>query len=136
MATQAALGKRPHLQIYGNDYPTPDGTCVRDYIHVTDLVDAHYLALEHLRGTGENLIVNCGYGHGRSVIEVVETVKRVSGTDFEVRMAERRPGDAVTIVAKSDRIRERLDWKPRFDDLDEIVTHALRWEDSLARRNT
>ncbi|MCP4315239.1 MAG: UDP-glucose 4-epimerase GalE [Hyphomicrobiales bacterium] len=136
VATQAALGKRPYLQVYGTDYPTPDGTCIRDYIHVTDLIEAHYLALRHLRETGENLVVNCGYGHGQSVLEVIETVKRVSGSDFEVRTAERRAGDTVTIVANSDRIREQLEWAPRFDDLDNIVTHALQWEEALKRRNS
>ncbi|MEM6461301.1 MAG: UDP-glucose 4-epimerase GalE [Pseudomonadota bacterium] len=135
-ATQTALGKRPHLEIYGTDYPTADGTCIRDYIHVSDLVEAHYLALQDMRATGENMIVNCGYGHGHSVFDVVETVKRISGSDFEVRLTERRPGDAVTIVANSDRIRDRLNWEPRFDDLDKIVTHALRWEDALSRRNS
>ncbi|MDA4848176.1 UDP-glucose 4-epimerase GalE [Hoeflea poritis] len=136
VATQAALSKRPYMQVFGTDYPTPDGTCIRDYIHVTDLVDAHYLALEHLRATGENLTANCGYGHGHSVLEVVDVVKRVSGSEFEVRMADRRAGDAVSIVANSDRIRERLGWKPHYDDLEKIVTHALNWEDALSRRNT
>ena len=136
VATQAALSKRPFMQVFGTDYPTPDGTCVRDFIHVTDLVDAHYLALEHLRATGESLTANCGYGHGHSVLEVVDVVKRVSGRDFEVRMADRRAGDAVSIVANSDRIRERLGWKPDYDDLEKIVTHALNWEDALSRRNT
>jgi UDP-glucose 4-epimerase len=136
VATQAALGKRPFMEVFGSDYPTPDGTCIRDYIHVTDLVEAHYLALENMRVTGENLTANCGYGHGQSVYEVIETVKRVSGTDFEVRMAQRRAGDAVSIVANSDRIRQQLGWTPEHDDLDEIVSHALRWEDALARRNS
>ena len=136
VATQAALSKRPFMQVFGTDYPTPDGTCVRDFIHVTDLVDAHHLALEHLRATGESLTANCGYGHGHSVLEVVDVVKRVSGRDFEVRMADRRAGDAVSIVANSDRIRERLGWKPDYDDLEKIVTHALNWEDALTRRNT
>ncbi|WP_136658558.1 UDP-glucose 4-epimerase GalE [Nitratireductor sp. XY-223] len=136
VATQAALSKRPFMQVFGADYPTPDGTCIRDYIHVTDLVEAHYLALQHLRSGGDNLVANCGYGHGHSVLEVVDVVKRVSGSDFEVRMADRRAGDAVTIVANADRIRESLAWTPRYDDLEKIVTHALKWEEALSRRNT
>ena len=136
VATQAALAKRPYMEVFGTDYPTPDGSCIRDYIHVTDLVEAHYLALCHMRETGQSLTVNCGYGHGQSVFDVVETVKRVSGADFEVRLAGRRAGDAISIVANSDRARQTLGWSPRFDNLDEIVSHALRWEDALARRNT
>ena len=136
VATQAALAKRPYMEVFGTDYPTPDGSCIRDYIHVTDLVEAHYLALGHMRETGQSLTVNCGYGHGQSVFDVVETVKRVSGADFEVRLAGRRAGDAISIVANSDRARQTLGWSPRFDNLDEIVSHALRWEDALARRNT
>ncbi|MEM9104996.1 MAG: UDP-glucose 4-epimerase GalE [Pseudomonadota bacterium] len=135
VATQAALGKRPFMQVFGTDYPTPDGTCIRDYIHVTDLVEAHYLALQHMRETGQSLTVNCGYGHGQSVFQVVDTVKRISGTDFDVQLANRRAGDAVSIVANSDLARKTLGWSPRFDDLDEIVSHALHWEDTLARRN-
>lgn len=135
VATQAALGKRPFMQVFGTDYPTPDGTCIRDYIHVTDLVEAHYLALKHMRETGQNLTVNCGYGHGQSVFEVVETVKRVSGKEFDVQLADRRAGDAVSIVANSDLARKTLGWDPSHDDLEEIVSHALRWEDALARRN-
>ena len=103
---------------------------------VTDLVEAHYLALARMRETGQSLTVNCGYGHGQSVFDVVETVKRVSGAEFDVRLAGRRAGDAVSIVANSDLAREMLGWSPQFDDLDEIVAHALRWEDALARRNT
>ncbi|WP_419915025.1 UDP-glucose 4-epimerase GalE [Hoeflea sp.] len=136
VATQTALSKRPFMQVFGTDYPTPDGTCIRDYIHVTDLVEAHYLALQHLRSTGRNLVANCGYGHGHSVLEVVDVVRRMSGEDFEVRLTERRAGDAVTIVANSDRIKQELDWQPRYDDLEKIVTHALNWEAALTRRNT
>ncbi len=136
VATQAALGKRAHLDVYGTDYATPDGTCVRDYIHVTDLVEAHYLALEHLRSKGSNLVANCGYGNGYSVLEVIEAVKAASGNDFPVQLADRRPGDAVTVVADSSLLKKQLDWVPQHADLGEIVTHALNWESALARRNT
>ena len=136
VATQAALGKRAHLDVYGTDYATPDGTCVRDYIHVTDLVEAHYLALEHLRSKGSDLVANCGYGTGYSVLEVIEAVKAASGNDFPVQLADRRPGDAVTVVADSSLLKRQLDWVPQHADLGEIVTHALNWEAALARRNT
>lgn len=136
VATQAALGKRPYMDIYGTDYPTADGTCIRDYIHVTDLVEAHYLALEHLRSGSGNLVANCGYGRGYSVLDVVDAVKTASGNDFPVHRVGRRPGDAVTIVADSKRLQETLQWTPRHDDLQEIVSHALAWEAALARRNT
>ncbi len=136
VATQAALGKRAHIDVYGTDYATPDGTCVRDYIHVSDLVEAHYLALEHLRAEGGNLVANCGYGTGYSVLEVIEAVKAASGNDFPVQLADRRPGDAVTVVADSSLLKKQLDWVPQHADLGEIVTHALNWEAALARRNT
>jgi UDP-glucose 4-epimerase len=135
VATQAALGRRERLDVFGTDYPTPDGSCLRDYIQVTDLAEAHRLALDHLRGGGDSLIVNCGYGRGYSVLEVAEVVKRVSGVDFEVRIGPRRPGDPARIVAAADTIRERLGWTPRHDDLDTIVKQALAWEDHLAKRN-
>ncbi|MES1154828.1 MAG: UDP-glucose 4-epimerase GalE [Pseudorhodoplanes sp.] len=131
VAVQAALGLRPKLDVYGTDYPTPDGTCVRDYIHVTDLARGHSAALKHLRNGGGNEIFNCGYGHGSSVREVIETVKRVSGRDFKVEYAARRPGDPATIVADASRIRMALGWLPQFDDLDVIVRHALAWETQL-----
>ena len=121
--------------VYGTDYQTPDGSCQRDYIQVNDLAEAHRLALDHLRGGGESLTLNCGYGRGISVLEVVEVVKRVSGRDFAVRLCPRRAGDPARIVAQADRIRERLGWRPRHDDLDAIVTQALAWEDTLAKRN-
>jgi UDP-glucose 4-epimerase len=131
VACQAALGTRSRLDVYGTDYPTPDGTCVRDYIHVADLAHAHLLALDHLRKGGESLTLNCGYGRGHSVLEVIEAVRRVSNTDFEVCFASRRPGDAPWLVAGTDRIREALGWKPSLDDLDTIVAHALAWERRL-----
>jgi UDP-glucose 4-epimerase len=132
VAAQAALGQRPYLQVFGTDYPTQDGSCVRDYIQVTDLAKAHLAALAHLRDGGDSLILNCGYGRGFSVLEVIEVVKRISGVDFEVRTVPRRPGDPAALVARVDRIRECLGWKGQYDDLDSIVEQALRWERSLA----
>jgi UDP-glucose 4-epimerase len=134
VAAQAALGLRPKLQVFGTDYPTPDGTCVRDYIQVNDLARAHLDALGHLRGGGRSLVCNCGYGHGFSVLEVIETVKRVSGVDFPVELAGRRPGDPAAIVAANDRIRAAFGWTPRHDDLETIVRQALDWERRLAER--
>ena len=131
LACQAALGQRSHLDVFGQDYPTPDGTCVRDYIHVSDLARAHVLALDHLEGGGESLTVNCGYGRGFSVLEVIEAVKRVSGVDFEVRLAPRRAGDPPSLVAATDLIRSRFGFKPARDELDLIVADALRWELAL-----
>jgi UDP-glucose 4-epimerase len=135
VAAQTALGDRPHIEVFGTDYPTPDGSCLRDYIQVTDLAQAHMDALTHLRQGGESLTLNCGYGRGYSVLEVIDVVKRVSGRDFEVRLSPRRPGDPAAIVAKADRVRERLGWRPRFDDLSQIVAQALAWERSLKVRN-
>jgi UDP-glucose 4-epimerase len=135
VAAQTALGQRERIDIYGTDYPTPDGSCLRDYIQVSDLAAAHLDALTHLRGGGESLTLNCGYGTGYSVLEVVDVVKRVSGVDFEVRLSPRRAGDPAAIVAKADRIRERLGWRPRYDDLATIVDQALRWEKALLTRN-
>jgi len=133
VAAQAALGQRPHLDVFGTDYATPDGTCVRDYIQVNDLARAHLVALQSLRGGGDCAILNCGYGHGASVLEVVEVVKRISGVDFEVRLGPRRPGDPARLVAEVDRIRS-LGWQPKHDDLAEIVDQALRWERTLMGR--
>lgn len=135
VACEAALGKRDHLAVFGTDYDTPDGTCIRDYIHVSDLIAAHRLALGSLRGGAESAVYNCGYGRGFSVLEVINAVKRVSGVDFDVRIAPRRAGDSPQVVAGADRIRERLQWIPRHDRLDEIVQHALDWERHLATRN-
>jgi UDP-glucose 4-epimerase len=131
VAVQAAVGLRPHLEVYGTDYPTPDGTCVRDYIHVTDLVRAHSAALAHLRKGGENATLNCGYGQGYSVFDVIGAVKRMSGKDFAVRLGPRRPGDPATIVAEARRIRDLPGWTPKLDDLETIVKHALAWERQL-----
>jgi UDP-glucose 4-epimerase len=134
VALETALGRRPRMQVFGTDYPTPDGTCIRDYIHVCDLVAAHCDALAYLRGGGTSVTLNCGYGRGYSVLEVIETVKRVSGVDFEVELAARREGDPAHIVAGCERIHSTLGWGPRFNDLETIVTHALAWERRLARR--
>jgi UDP-glucose 4-epimerase len=128
VAAQAALGKRPYMEVFGTDYPTSDGTCVRDYIHVTDLIGAHLAALEYLRKGGDSAVLNCGYGRGSSVLEVIASVKRATKRDFPVRMSPRRPGDPAALVAKADRIGEVLGWQPRHDDLDTIVGHALAWE--------
>ena len=135
VACEAAQGKRSHLDVFGTDYDTPDGTCIRDYIHVSDLVKAHSDALGYLRAGGEAAVMNCGYSRGFSVLEVIDAVKRVSGVDFEVRMADRRPGDPPQIVAASDLLRSTLSWKPDHEDLDTIVKHALDWEAALAKRN-
>jgi UDP-glucose 4-epimerase len=134
VAAETALGLRPKLQIFGSDYPTPDGTCIRDYIHVSDLTGAHSLALRYLRSGGVPLTLNCGYGHGFSVHEVVAMVKRVSGVDFKVENAPPREGDPARIVASSVRIRDALGWRPRYDDLATIVDHALAWERQLMKR--
>jgi UDP-glucose 4-epimerase len=134
VAVETALGQRAKMDVFGTDYDTPDGTCIRDYIHVSDLVRAHSDALAHLRGNGTSTTFNCGYGRGFSVLDVIETVKRVSGVDFKVDFAGRRPGDPARIVAASDRIRAALKWQPQFDDLATIVTHALAWERKLAAR--
>ena len=132
VAVQAALGLRDHMSIFGSDYATPDGTCIRDYIHVSDLISAHEAALKYLRAGGDSLIANCGYGHGASVKEVVNAVERVSSKKFDVRMADRRAGDPDAIVADATRAREILGWKPSHDDLDEIVAHAYAWESKLS----
>ncbi len=123
----AALGRTPGVSVFGTDYPTPDGTCVRDYVHVLDLARAHLLAMERLSTGGESGVFNLGNGSGFSVREVVETVKEVSGNEFEVLEAPRRPGDPPFLVASSDRIREELGWRPEFPDLRSIVASAWEW---------
>jgi UDP-glucose 4-epimerase len=131
-ACETALGERPYLEVFGTDYPTPDGTCIRDYIHVTDLVRAHLDALRYLRAGGESEVLNCGYGNGFSVLDVVAAVGRVSQSDFPVRLGARRPGDPAAIVARAERISQVLGWEPRLADLDTIVGHALGWEKRLS----
>lgn len=134
IAVQCALRIREGLEIFGDDYPTADGTCIRDYIHVTDLVEAHLLALNFLRTRRENLTCNVGYGHGYSVKNIIETVKRVTGKDFPVHIGPRRLGDAIAVVAESKLIRDLLRWKPKFDNIEIIVEHALRWEETMKLR--
>ena len=131
VALQAALGQRPYLEVFGSDYPTADGTCVRDYIHVSDLIGAHLAALKYLRGGGESEVLNCGYGRGFSVLEVIEAVKRVTGADFDVRLGSRRLGDPAALVAQTTRIADALDWRAHYDDLETIVGHAFSWERRL-----
>jgi UDP-glucose 4-epimerase len=135
VASETALGKRASMDVFGTDYPTTDGTCVRDYIHVKDLARAHVAALGHLQSGGKSDVFNCGYGKGFSVLEVIDAVKRVSGVDFAVKMGPARAGDPAAIVAASDKIRADLGWQPEFDNLDTIVGHALAWEAHLAKRN-
>lgn len=136
VASETALGKRAAMQVFGTDYPTPDGTCVRDYIHVSDLVAAHRLALQRLRDGGSNLVANCGYGHGYSVLEVVDSVRRVHGRDFEVATGGRRAGDPPSIIADAGLARQELGWVPAYDDLDAIVGDALSWERILTGKNS
>jgi UDP-glucose 4-epimerase len=136
VAVEAALGRRAGMNVFGTDYPTPDGTCLRDYIHVTDLTQAHADLLAYLRKGGASVTANCGYGRGFSVLDVIATVKKVSGVDFKVEMSERRPGDPAQIIASSDHLRALTGWKPQYDDLSVIVGHALAWERKLmAKRN-
>lgn len=133
VACELASGKRERIDVFGTDYPTPDGTCVRDYIHVEDLARAHVLALDHLVAGGQSLTLNCGYGHGYSVREVLAAVERQHGHALAVRDVDRRPGDPAALVADSTRIRTVLGWQPQYDDLDFIVRTALAWERSLPR---
>lgn len=136
VACEAALGKRGHLGVFGTDFDTPDGTGVRDYIHVSDLVSAHYLALNRLRDDGTSVVMNCGYGEGYSVRQVIEAVKTVSKVDFEVREEPRRAGDSPKVVAQNAKILSEIDWKPQYNQLDLIVEHALNWEKHLSQRNS
>jgi UDP-glucose 4-epimerase len=135
VACETALGKRAGMEVFGTDYDTPDGTCVRDYIHVKDLARAHVAALAHLERGGQSDVFNCGYGKGYSVLEMLDAVKRVSGKALNVTMSPRRAGDPPSIVASSDKIRANLGWKPEHDNLDQIVAHALAWEKHLAQKN-
>jgi UDP-glucose 4-epimerase len=134
VACEAALGKRAKMDIFGTDFPTPDGTGIRDYIHVSDLARAHSAALAHLRRGGESKTFNCGYGKGASVLEVVDSVRRISGRDFPVEVCGPRPGDPAALVANVDRIRATLDWRPQYQDLDTIVAHAYAWERRLSSK--
>jgi UDP-glucose 4-epimerase len=134
VAIEAVTGQRDHVAVYGTDYDTPDGTGIRDYIHVADLIRAHSAALDHLRAGGENLVLNCGYGRGYSVLDLLDAVQRVSGSVLDIRPRDRRAGDVPMMVAAADRIREKLAWEPRYDDIDMIVEHALAWESKLLEK--
>jgi UDP-glucose 4-epimerase len=133
IAVEAATGQRAKIDVFGTDYPTPDGSCIRDFIHVSDLAQAHRAALSYLRGGGTSATLNCGYGRGYSVLETIEAVRRVSGRNFAVQYAPRRPGDIMTMIADTGRIRATLDWTPQYDDLETIAAHALKWEEKLFR---
>jgi UDP-glucose 4-epimerase len=133
VACEAMVGKRPHVSVFGSDYPTPDGTGRRDYLHVEDLAAAHLNALDYLRGNGRSVTLNVGYGHGYSVREVLRMVETVGGKPLVIREEARRAGDPAYLVARADRIRTELGWRPRYDDLAAIVTHSLAWERKLLR---
>lgn len=132
IASQVAAGTRESIAIYGEDYDTPDGTCLRDYIHVSDLAEAHLAALRYLEEGGESCSLNCGYGRGYSVREVLQAVERCTGRPLDPRLAPRRPGDPPILVADVSAIRRRLNWTPRFEDLEDIVTTAIAWEESIS----
>ncbi len=133
VASETVVGIRDHMEIYGEDYPTTDGTCVRDYVHVSDIASAHVAALAHLGEGGENLTLNCGYGLGYSVREVLGAVERITGQDLDIRSAPRRAGDPPELVAAVSRITDTLGWRPQHDDLDGIVRSAIDWERKLAQ---
>ncbi|HET8898360.1 MAG TPA: UDP-glucose 4-epimerase GalE [Rhodanobacteraceae bacterium] len=128
VACEHVVGKRAGIKLFGTDYDTPDGTCIRDYIHVVDLADAHLKALDYLRAGGASVTLNCGYGHGYSVREVLDAVARVSGKTLNVTEEPRRAGDPPILIARSERLKSLLRWQPRHDDLDDIVATALAWE--------
>ena len=134
VACEAAVGKRDHVSIFGTDYPTPDGTGVRDYIHVEDLASAHLNALDYLADGGASIVVNCGYGHGFSVREVLDMVQKVSGKTLDIREEARRPGDPPTLIAKADKVRDILGWSPQYDDLETIVRTCYAWECKLSQK--
>ena len=137
VAVEAAVGKRHHVDVFGTDYPTADGTCIRDYIHVSDLAAAHVLALERLiEQPGENLVMNCGYGRGLSVLEVLDALDRELNQPIRREMKPRRAGDPPALVAANRRLVETLDWTPRFADIETIVRHALEWERKLMERSS
>jgi UDP-glucose 4-epimerase len=131
VACEAMIGKRPHVAVFGSDYPTPDGTGVRDYLHVEDLAAAHLRALAYLRAAGDSVTLNVGYGHGYSVREVLHMVEAVAGRPLTIREEARRDGDPAYLVARADRIRAELGWHPRYDDLQTIVSSSLAWERKL-----
>ncbi|MGD8937337.1 MAG: UDP-glucose 4-epimerase GalE [Thiogranum sp.] len=131
VAAEVAVGKREQLYVFGTDYPTADGTGVRDYIHVDDLADAHIRAIDYLHSGGASTTLNCGYGHGYSVRQVIDAVNRVNGSPIRVSEQARRAGDPPALVARADKVRQLLDWKPKYDDLDFIVETSLNWERKL-----
>ena len=135
VAAEQAVGKREAIYVFGTDYPTPDGTGVRDYIHVEDLANAHLKALDYLRAGGDSQILNCGYGHGYSVREVLDTVQKVNGAPLNVIEEGRRAGDPPALIAGADKVRKVLGWEPRYDNLEEIARSSLNWERKLAERN-
>ncbi len=135
VACEAAVGRRPHVSIFGTDYPTPDGTGLRDYIHVEDLATAHIDALRYLRDGGASTTLNCGYGHGYSVRDVLQAVEKAHGSPLKIREEARRAGDPPELVAVADRIQSTLGWRPQFDDLDTIVRTSLEWERKIAARD-
>jgi UDP-glucose 4-epimerase len=130
------IGTRDKIDVFGTDYPTPDGTCVRDYIHVTDLANAHLKALQRMRNGGGSLVANCGYGRGFSVLDVLNTMKKVVGRDFNIGFGPRRAGDAVLIVANPAVAKRELGWQPVHDNLEEIISSALSWEEHLRKKNS
>jgi UDP-glucose 4-epimerase len=136
IAVEAATGQRAKIDVFGTDYPTPDGSCIRDFIHVSDLAQAHRAALSYVRGGGDSVTLNCGYGRGHSVLETIEAVRRVSGRNFAVQYAARRPGDITTMIADTGRIRSVLDWTPQYDNIETIAAHALAWEEKLFRERS
>lgn len=135
VACQTVLGERQHMDIFGDDYDTPDGTCLRDYIHVSDLALAHLDALKHLRNGGASGAYNCGYGQGYSVLDIIKAVEKAAGKPVNARMAPRRAGDPAAIVAASTKIKQEMGWTPQHQDIDRIVESALAWEDYLRQRN-
>jgi UDP-glucose 4-epimerase len=134
VALRTALGEKQYLEVFGTDYETPDGTCIRDYIHVDDLIDAHVLSLDYLSSGNSSRIFNCGYGHGYSVKEVIQNIKQVTGIDFNVKEVGRRPGDPPALVADAAKIKTKLGWKPRFNDLKYIIKTAWEWEKKLNKK--
>ncbi len=134
VACQTACGMRPYLSIFGDDYPTADGSCIRDYIHVDDLAVAHLDALSYLHNDGKSTVLNCGYGHGFSVKQVIDCVKTVSNVDFEVQTVARRAGDPPELIADNKKIKRVLNWQPRYDELATICRSAYRWEKKLSQK--
>ena len=131
IAAETAVGKRDKLTVFGNDYPTPDGSAIRDYIHVDDLITAHIKALEYLKGGGETDIFNCGYSHGYSVLDVIAAIEKVTGQAIAYDIDARRPGDVASLTADSTKIRQAFDWQPEFDDLQTIIADSIRWEKTI-----